>query len=381
MGTKPLSRQNGRFSIPPRFCEHCAVNGREHDPLEERTARPGQPAVVTSASPTAGLLALAGTMGNRAFATAALSRRPASGRSAVVARQGPGHDAPPPIPPQTRAVAEKQISPEVDAVAAELRASTPPTLEHLRRLRTRVATARGLFDTVPAPAGGLPADNWSEAIASTAIGRTLLDGLLFPGSDAELRLSWGKALGTCRQLVGLLREGASAQSAGTPEPAPSPNPLPPPPPPPIGGEPAAPAPSPPDVAMETDICPRIEAAIGEISRMVASDTVEEIEVVRARYADLPERIDTVAKGQEFGPVAALEFQKGLELVKQATLAPPEQLAQIADALEDAADLTANLDAAPEARPPSEATPAPGPGPNVAPSPNPLPPPPPPPITP
>jgi hypothetical protein len=232
---------------------------------------------------------------------------------------------------------------------------------------------RGLFDTVPPPAG-TAGDNWFDARASTAIGRTLLDGLLFPGSDAELRLSWGKALGTCRQLVGILQQAAAqSPTPATPEfaPAPSPNPLPPPPPPPPGSEPAAPAPPAlaPDAAMEFELCPRIEAAIAEIPRMLAAETIEEIEAVRDRFADVPERIVAVAGSEQFGPVAALEFQKGLELVHQATLTPPEQLANIAETLDLAAGIAANLQPAGSDEPAFK----------PAPSPNPLPPPPPPPL--
>jgi hypothetical protein len=354
------------------------VNGHEHDPLTEAATPVAHTAAPPSPAHPAGLRAAAGTMGNRAFATAVLSRRP------VLARQGPGHDEPPPLPPQVRAVAETKIAPELQAVATELRATPPPTVEHLRRMRVRVAAVRELFDTVRPPAG-VVADNWEDARSSTAIGRTLIDGLLFPESDAMLRLGWGKALGTCRQLVGILREAASQapKPAPDPGPAPSPNPLPPPPPPPIGTQPPpAPALSP-DAAMEFEVCPRIEAAIAEIPHMLAAETVAEITAVYDRFLDVPNQIIAVAGGQEFGPVAAVEFEKGLELVRQATLPPPEQLIQIAELLERAVAIADNLETpgagnAGGAQPAPVPAPTPSGTPGFAPSPNPLPPPPPPP---
>jgi hypothetical protein len=131
--------------------------------------------------------------------------------------------------------------------------------------------------------------------------------------------------------------------------------------------------------MEFEVCPRIEAAIGEIPHMVASDSVDEIEAVRDKFADVPDQIVAVAGDTEFGPVAAVEFEKGLELVHQATLPPPEQLAQIAETLEGAAEIVTNLQTAGETSDEgSSSPPAPSPPPSPAPSPNPLPPPPPPP---
>jgi uncharacterized protein YukE len=122
--------------------------------------------------------------------------------------------------------------------------------------------------------------------------------------------------------------------------------------------------------MEVDICPQIEAAIAEIPRMIASESVEEIAAVHDRFVELPSRIAEVASAHEFGAVAAIEFTKGLELVRQATLAPPEQLEQLAEALDHAAELAEHLDA--EAAP-DDAEEAPPPF-EPAPSPNPLPPP-------
>jgi hypothetical protein len=186
-------------------------------------------------------------------------------------------------------------------------------------------------------------------------------------------MAWGKALGTCRQLVGVLRAdapaaGPSPTSGPAFEPAPSPNALPPPPPPPIGSTPPEPepVPQPPDVRMESEICPDIEAAIAEIPHVMAAEKVADVVAIRDRFADLPSTIGGVAESSELGRVAAIEFQKGLELVNQLTLTPPEQLANIAETLEAAAALATTL---------PEETPELGP----APSPNPLPPPPPPPL--
>jgi hypothetical protein len=354
------------------------MSGHELDPATERSLPTGVEQHATTAP--AGLRGLAGAVGNRAFAAAAIARRPAV--AAVVARD-PDDEAPPPVSPAVRALADPQIAPELREVVEALRADPPPTLEHLRQLRVRVATVRALFDQ-DAPAGGDAAANWGSAMVNTVLARTLLDGLLFPGSDAGLRLAWGKTLGTCRQLVGLLRAAEAATPAAGPapafEPAPSPNALPPPPPPPIGSDPPAPEPAAakPADTMEAEICPRVEEAIGEIPRLVASATVDEIEAVRDRFEDIPEKIFSTAEGQEFGPVAALEFQKGLELINQATLAPPEQLADIAAKLEAAANRVTNLEVSPGS---AGDEPARAPAFAPAPSPNPLPQPPPPPIEP
>ncbi len=351
------------------------MSERGFDPLPERAEPAGIPAPAAPAH--AGLQGVAGALGNRGFASAVLARRPAGDR--LVARDPETDAGPPPVSPAVRALADTKIAPELRAVGSEIRGTPPPTLEHLRKLRTRVATVRGLFDTVQ-PEGDVAAQNWGGAMVQTVLARTLLDGLLFPGSDASLRLAWGKTLGTCRQLVGLLR-AAEVETPPTPEfvPAPSPNALPPPPPPPIGSGPQLPAPAPakPADVMESEICPRIEEAIGEIAHMVEAATTEEIEAVRDRFSDLPDRIYEVASGQEFGPVAALEFQKGLELINQVTLAPPDQLADIADKVESAADRVTNLERSGDEPPPASPAP-PDPGFNSAPSPNALPPPPPPP---
>jgi hypothetical protein len=358
------------------ICKDRRVGERDFDSLPERSAPAGMPA---PAPPSfTGLREVAGTVGNRGFASAVLARRPAP--AAAVARDPETDEAPPPVSPAVRALAETRIAPELRAVSAEILASPPPKLEQLRQLRARVATVRGLFDT-DQPAGEAAAQNWGAAMVQTVLARTLLDGLLFPGSDATLRLAWGKTLGTCRQLVGLLRAAEADAPATEPTPAfapaPSPNPLPPPPPPPLGSEPqpaATPAARPGDV-MEFEICPRVEQAIGEIAHMVTDATTEEIEAVRDRFSDLPDKIYEAASGQEFGPVAALEFQKGLELVNQATLPQPDQLADIAAKLDSAADRVTSL----EGGTGDEPTPTPSPSFTPAPSPNPLPPPPPPPL--
>jgi hypothetical protein len=195
------------------------------------------------------------------------------------------------------------------------------------------------------------------------------------GSDATLRLAWGKTVGTSRQLVGLLRAAEVDAPATEPAPglvpAPSPNPLPPPPPPPIGSEPqpaAASALKPADV-MEFEICPRVEQAIGEIAHMVTAATTEEIEAVRDRFSDIPNKIYEAASGQDFGPVAALEFQKGLELVNHVTRTPPDQPADIAARLDSAADRVTSLEGG------TGDEPTPTPSFTPAPSPNPLRPPP------
>jgi hypothetical protein len=353
------------------------MSGREPDSLRERSAPLANP---TPAAPApAELRGVAAGLGNRGFASAVLARRPAA--TATVARDPDTDQGPPPVSPEVTALAETKIAPELLSVSGELLGTPPPPVEKLRQLRVRVATVRGLFDTAQ-PAGDTAAQNWGSAMVKTVLARTLLDGMIFPESDAGLRLAWGKTLGTCRQLVGLLR-AAEVDTPPAPEftPAPSPNALPPPPPPPIGSELPSPTPAakPADV-MESEICPRIEQAIGEIAYMVTSATTAELEAVLVRYDDIPDKIYEVASGQEFGPVAALEFAKGLELVNQVTLTEPEQLADIAGRLQSAARRVTNL-TTPAGEGDDEPPPTPQPPPafTPAPSPNPLPPPPPPPL--
>jgi hypothetical protein len=361
------------------FCNDRAMSSPERDSLPERDAPAGMPAPI--APSRVGLRGVVAGMGNRGFASAVLARRPAA--MATLARDPDADEGPPPIAPEVTALAETKIAPELLAVSAELLATPSPVVEQLRPLKARVATVRGLFDTMQ-PAGDVAATNWGTAMVNTVLARTLLDGMIFPESDASLRLAWGKTLGTCRQLVGLLRAAEADAPPPAPEfaPAPSPNPLPPPLPPPIGSEPAVPTPAAkPAVVMESEICPRLEQAIGEIAYMVTSATKEELEAVLDRYGDIPDKIYEVANGQEFGPIAALEFMKGLELVNQATLEKPEQLADIAGKLQTAAHRVTNLNLPPgeddPEPPPAPAQPAPAFTP--APSINPLPPPPPPPL--
>jgi hypothetical protein len=361
------------------FCKDRAMSEPERDSQPERPAPVEAPAPVARSA--VGLSGVAAGMGNRGFASAVLARRPAA--TATVARDPDTDEGPPPIAPEVTALAETKIAPELLAVSAELLATPSPVVEQLRPLKARVATVRGLFETMQ-PAGDVAATNWGIAGVKTVLARTLLDGMIFPESDAGLRLAWGKTLGTCRQLVGLLRAAEADEPPPEPafEPAPSPNPLPPPKPPPIGSEAAAPTPAAkPAVVMESEICPRLEQAIGEIAYIVTSATKEELESVLDRYDDIPDKIYEVASGQEFGPVAALEFAKGLELVNQATLSEPEQLADIAGKLQVAAHRVTNL-----TLPPGEGDPEPPPVPaqpapafTPAPSINPLPPPPPPPL--
>jgi hypothetical protein len=354
------------------------MSAHEPDSLPEHSEPVGVPAPAAPA--VADLRGVAAGMGNREFASAVLARRPVA--TATVARDPDTDEGPPPVSPEVTALAETKIAPELLAVSAELLGTPSPVVEQLRPLKVRVATVRALFDTMQ-PVGDIAATNWGTAAVKTVLARTLLDGMIFP-SDAGLRLAWGKTLGTCRQLVGLLR--AAEADAPPPEPAfapaPSPNPLPPPLPPPIGSEPASPTPAAkPAVVMESEICPRLEQAIGEISYIVTSATKEELEAVLDRYDDLPDKIYEVASGQEFAPVAALEFVKGLELVNQATLSEPEQLADIAGKLQTAAHRVTNLTTTPgegDPDPPPVPTP-PAPAFTPAPSPNPLPPPPPPPL--
>ena len=258
-------------------------------------------------------------MGNRGFASAVLARRPAT---TTVARDGDTDEG-----PATRLARSDCSRRDEDRAGTARRQRRAPRhsvapVEQLRQLRVRVATVRGLFDT-DQPAGETAAQNWGGAMVQTVLARTLLDGLLFPGSDATLRLAWGKTLGTCRQLVGLLRAaeadapppepGLRARTVAQPAAAPKARRR-------SGPSPPRPRPPPsPPIVVESRSA---RASSRRSARSVHGHVrhTEELEAVLDRFSDIPDKIYEAASGQEFGPVAALEFQKGLELVNQATLA-------------------------------------------------------------
>lgn len=328
----------------------------EHDQELARPAHSVRPS--DGAAQLAALPALAAAVGNRAFTAAARSGRVrpdgVTRAAAAVARQ-PGPPAspatdPPPIPEATLQLAETRLVPELNAIADAIEELGKPTPKDWKELRLRVAAVRADFDRVPEPS---PLDhfaanqNWIAARSLTAIVRELIDQITSNGSDAFLRMAWGKTLGTCRQLAGILRASE-----------------------PLDGMPA------PDTLADTmqfEHCPRIERAIGQIPEIVERMSGDEIERTRQDLVDLPQRIIDTSVGEDFGHVAAVEFQKGLELLEQATKPAGEEGAQMVERLRGAADRVADL----EESHPSIFAAAPK-GPVPAPSPNPLPPPPPPP---
>ena len=129
----------------------------ERDSLPERAAPAGIPA--PAAPSPVGLRGVVAGMGNRGFASAVLARRPAA--TATLTRDPDTDEGPPPIAPEVTALAETKIAPELLAVSAELLATPSPVVEQLRPLKLRVATVRGLFETMqpegdPRPRTGAP---------------------------------------------------------------------------------------------------------------------------------------------------------------------------------------------------------------------------------
>jgi hypothetical protein len=271
--------------------------------------------------------------------------------AAAVARDPdpPATTDPPPIPEATLRKAEDRIVPELNAIADAIEELSAPTPKDWRELRQRVAAVRADFDSVPTPPVEQFAayDNWLAARSLTAFVRELIDQQLSNGSDALLRMAWGKSFGTCRQLVGILRNSQPVEGAPAPETFAD--------------------------TMEFELCPRIERAIGQIPDIVEHLTGEELAKTRQELADLPQRIIDASFGEPFGHVAAVEFQKGLELIEQATRPPGEEGKQMVERLRAAGERAGDLESSHD----SIFAPAPK-GPIPAPSPNPLPPPPPPP---
>jgi hypothetical protein len=325
----------------------------EHEQEVSRPARGPQPA--DGAAPLAALPALAAAMGNQAFAAAARSGRVrpdgVTRAAAAVARDPdpPAATDPPPIPEATLRKAEDRIVPELNAIADAIEELSAPTPKDWRELRQRVVAVRADFDSVPTPPVEQFAayDNWLAARSLTAFVRELIDQQLSNGSDALLRMAWGKSFGTCRQLVGILRNSQPVEGAPAPETFAD--------------------------TMEFELCPRIERAIGQIPDIVEHLTGEELAKTRQELADLPQRIIDASFGEPFGHVAAVEFQKGLELIEQATRPPGEEGKQMVERLRAAGERAGDLESSHD----SIFAPAPK-GPIPAPSPNPLPPPPPPP---
>lgn len=331
----------------------------EHDQEVTRPARSAQP--VDGAAQLAALPALAAAVGNQAFTAATRSGRvrpdAVTHAAAAVARQpGPPSSTtadPPPIPEATLRKAEDRIVPELNAIADAIEELSAPTPKDWREIRQRIVAVRADFDSVPTPPVEQFAafDNWIAARSLTAFARELVDQIMSNGSDAQLRMAWGKTLGTCRQLVGILRRSEPVEGATAPETLAD--------------------------TMEHDLCPRIERAIGLIPDIVEHMSGEQLQKTREDLADLPQRIIDTSFGEDLGHVAAVEFQKGLELIEQATRPPGEEGKQIVERLRAAGNRAADLDTthdsifAPVPRDPS----------NVAPSVNGLPPPPPPPIQP
>jgi len=331
------------------------MRGSEREAVTRRAAaRTERPPAERGVGDAGSMQAVAAAVGNQAFAAAARSGRLAR---AAVGRQGhddaPGPpEMPEPVPPKLKALADGQIVPALREVSEALRGD-PPTPETLRTLREKVARTRALFDTVAAPSG-LVGDNWFGALGETAIARTMLDDMIKPGSEFDLRMSWGKAFGTARQLAGILQQGdAAAPTDGTP------------------------APTSPGPRIEFEVCPRIEGAIREIPTLTTAESIEPLQATLETTRDIAQQLVDLAQGNPLGRTAAVEFEKGWELVEQWTLPESEHAGHVADRLDGAADTASDL----AGEHGWSATPLPAPTPTFepAPSPNPLPPPPPPPL--
>ena len=310
------------------------------------------------APPTLG--GLAASLGNQAFGAYA-ARSPTVTRAApVLARK------PPPAPdPETVTADERQqglveslISLPLSTAAGNL--DNNPGKAMLQSVRRRVAAARGAFRSFRFPLESKPGQRLQNAQARVDVALALIDGMLSKHPDRLLRAHWGRTLSLCNSLSRHLPR------------------------------PTATEPEDKRTMMRDSVCPAVSAAVADIPAIVEADTSDAMLGLMGNHDTVPEAIIRVA-GQQ-GLPAAVEFKKGIELVKMMAKPEEERAAFISLHLQRAVQdlLRINQDQSEdgdlvepgeEPLPDPAPDPAPGPAPDPAPSPNPLPPPPPPPIAP
>jgi hypothetical protein len=223
----------------------------------------------------------------------------------------------------------------------------------LKSIRRRVAAARGAFRSFRFPPESTPGQRMRSAEARVDISLALLDGMLTNRPDRLLRGHWGKTLALCNGLSRRLPK------------------------------PTADEPEDKRAMMRDSVCPAVSAAIADIPLIVNAESGEETLQRGLAHDNVPTAIFDVA-GQQ-GIAAAVEFKKGIELVKLMSRPEEERAAFLAAhlnrAFQDLMRVNQEMAGDEDLAEPGEELPEPPPpvaDPDPAPSPNPLPPPPPPP---
>ena len=317
---------------------------------------PAAPAPAPERSPPA-LGGFAGAMGNHAFSTA-VARAPAVAPARlVVAREKPKVD-PAEVTADDRqdSMVQSLIALPVSTAVGNL--GRNPDKAMLKSIRRRVAAARGAFRSFRFPAESKPGQRMLSAQARIDVGLALLDAMLSSRPDRLLRGHWVRTLGLCQRLSRSLPRSTADQPEDK------------------------------RGLMRDSVCPAVSAAVADIPAIVAAESSEEMLHLAGNHDTVPNAIVDVA-GQQ-GIPAAVEFKKGIELVKLMARPEEERAAFVAAHLDRAAqdllrlnqDMSEDTDLVePGEEPPPDdpsATPDPATPPDPAPSPNPLPPPPPPP---
>jgi hypothetical protein len=327
------------------------VEQQNEKPVSEVLAVP----VVAAPAPAVASPALGGfaaALGNRAFAaTVARSPRVVPAR-AVLAR-----DPDPQADPSAVTATERQTGLVHSLIGLPLAGAEgdlgrSPSKPVLRSIRRRVAAARGAFRSFRFPPTSVPGQRMRSAEARVDIVLALLDGMLSNRPDRLLRGHWGKTLTLCHGLSRRLPKPTTAE----PEDKRS--------------------------MMRDSVCPAVAAAIADIPLIVGAESGEETLQRGMAHDQVPTAIFDVAGDQ--GIPAAIEFKKGLELIKLMSRPEEERAAFVAAhvnrAWQDLMRINQDMSEDGDLAEPGDEVPEPAPAvpPDPAPSPNPLPPPPPPP---
>lgn len=313
------------------------------------------PALVPAAAPEHAPPALGGfaaAVGNRAFG-AYIARAP----RAVPARQMLARDPPVKPDPAEATATERQTDLIQTLITLPLATASGnlaggPSKALLQSVRRRVAAARGAFRSFHFPLASKPGQRLQGAQARVDVSLALIDGMLSKHPDRLLRAHWGKTLTLCGSL-----------SRHLPKPTPD-------------------DPEDKRALMRDSVNPAVAAAIADIPAIIEAESGEAMLQLLGNHDTVPDAIFQVA-GQQ-GVAAAIEFKKGIELVKLHARPEAERAKFISEHLERASHhlLRINQDMSEDEQftepgdEPLPPDPAPAPAPSdPAPSPNPLPPPP------
>jgi hypothetical protein len=332
------------------------------DAVEQKADQPVRDAVVgPSPAPAADLAppalgGFAAAMGNQAFG-AYVSRTP----RAVPAGQVLARDKPPKVKPEDVTANDRQKGLIQSLITLPLASASgnmagkPPGKPMLQSVRRRVAAARGAFRSFHFPLASKPGQRMQDAQARVDVALALIDGMLSEHPDQLLRAHWQKTLALCKSLARHLPR------------------------------PTADEPEDKRALMRDSVSPAVAAAIADIPAIVDAENSDAMLQLVAAHDNVPDAIIQVA-GQQ-GVAAAVEFKKGIELIKLHAKPEEEQAKFIHEHLDRAGQSLLRLNEDPSedtdlVEPGEEPLPPdPAPPPDPPSSPNALPPPPPPPIQP